>query len=93
MVRAIDEYTITGITTTLGFGKFVIQHPAFRSGDFDTHFVSKYFTADSLHEESEDEALIAALGALMQFQKATVGSSIAEANIKSSNWKRNRSKY
>jgi acetyl-CoA carboxylase biotin carboxylase subunit len=61
MIRAIDEYHITGITTTLGFGKFVMQHEAFTSGNFDTHFVQKYFTAGSLQNDNEDEALIAAL--------------------------------
>jgi acetyl-CoA carboxylase biotin carboxylase subunit len=66
MVRAIDEYEITGIQTTLGFGKFVMQHEAFRSGNFDTHFVSKYFNAESLVNENEEEALIAALIAIKQ---------------------------
>jgi acetyl-CoA carboxylase biotin carboxylase subunit len=47
MIRAIDEYNITGITTTLGFGRFVMQHEAFTSGNFDTHFVKKYFTPES----------------------------------------------
>jgi acetyl-CoA carboxylase biotin carboxylase subunit len=42
MIRAIDEYHITGIKTTLAFGKFVMQHEAFRSGNFNTHFVSKH---------------------------------------------------
>jgi acetyl-CoA carboxylase biotin carboxylase subunit len=40
MIRAIDEYHITGITTTLGFGKFVMQHEAFVLGNFDTHFAA-----------------------------------------------------
>ncbi len=48
MIRAIDEYQITGVQTTLPFGKFVMEHEAFRSGDFDTHFVSKYFTPNAL---------------------------------------------
>ena len=48
MIRAIDEYQITGIETTLPFGKFVMQHEAFRSGNFDTHFVGKYFTPEKL---------------------------------------------
>ena len=30
MIRAIDEYQITGIESTLPFGKFVMQHEAFR---------------------------------------------------------------
>ena len=61
MIRAIEEYQITGIQTTLGFGKFVMQHPAFTSGQFDTHFVKKYFTPEVLQTDNKDEALVAAL--------------------------------
>jgi acetyl-CoA carboxylase, biotin carboxylase subunit len=61
MIRAIDEYQITGIATTLGFGKFVMQHEAFTSGNFDTHFVQKYFSPEALHSNSEEEAFIAAI--------------------------------
>src|ERR1700753_167753 len=61
MKRAIDEYQITGITTTLAFGKYVMQHEAFTSGNFDTHFVKKYFTPDVLNTVNEDEAKIAAV--------------------------------
>ena len=49
MIRAVDEYRITGLRTTLPFGKFVMQHPAFRSGDFDTHFISKHYTPEMLN--------------------------------------------
>ncbi len=48
MIRAIDEYQITGVQTTLPFCRFVMEHEAFRSGNFDTHFVAKYFTPDKL---------------------------------------------
>lgn len=61
MIRAIDEYIISGITTTLPFGKFVMQHEAFTSGQFDTHFVKKYFTPEVLDNGNEEEAMIAAL--------------------------------
>jgi acetyl/propionyl-CoA carboxylase alpha subunit len=40
MIRAIKEYEITGIKTTLGFCQFVLQHEAFCSGKFDTTFVN-----------------------------------------------------
>ncbi len=46
MSRAIDEYQITGVKTTLGFCRFVMGHEAFTSGNFDTHFVKKYFAND-----------------------------------------------
>jgi len=94
MIRAIDEYDITGIQTTLGFGKFVMQHPAFVSGKFDTHFVGKYFTADSLKNENEQEAMIAALSAvlLLQKQQNSTQASVTETTKKSS-WMQNRKTY
>ncbi len=42
MSRAIDEYRIHGVDTTLAFGKFAINHPDFLSGNFDTHFVEQH---------------------------------------------------
>jgi acetyl/propionyl-CoA carboxylase alpha subunit len=71
MVRAIDEYTITGCQTTLGFCRWAIQHPAFVSGDFDTHFVKKYFTPEVLNSSSEEEMLVAALTAAQALSSKT----------------------
>ena len=42
MITAIENYQIEGIETTLPFGRFVCKHNAFRSGNFDTHFVKKH---------------------------------------------------
>lgn len=64
MTRAIDDYQISGVKTTLGFGKFAINHPAFVSGDFDTGFVKAHFSPEKLENFSEDEAEIAAIAAL-----------------------------
>ncbi|WP_299156884.1 acetyl-CoA carboxylase biotin carboxylase subunit [uncultured Christiangramia sp.] len=69
MIIAIDNYIVEGVSTTLTFGKFVFQHDAFRSGDFDTHFVKKYYSPDALKEETEQEARLAALLALKQYLK------------------------
>lgn len=94
MIRAILEYDITGIQTTLGFGKFVMQHPAFVSGQFDTHFVSKYFTTDSLKTENEQEALIAALSAVMLLQEQkTAAQPLSTSATQKSNWVKNRKAY
>ncbi|MGE6221317.1 acetyl-CoA carboxylase biotin carboxylase subunit [Nubsella zeaxanthinifaciens] len=94
MVRAIDEYDITGIQTTLGFGKFVMQHPAFVSGKFDTHFVNKYFSTDSLKNEKEEEAMIAALTAVLLLQKQQNNTQAsATETTKKSNWMQNRRTY
>lgn len=61
MIRAIDDYQISGLETTLGFCKFAMEHPAFISGDFDTHFVNKYFDPGKLEEENIEAEEIAAL--------------------------------
>jgi acetyl-CoA carboxylase biotin carboxylase subunit len=90
MVRAIDEYKITGITTTLGFGKFVMQHEAFASGNFDTHFVQKYFTPEVLQQDNEEEAFIAAMvmDKLLSGKRAVASPAIS--TVESSNWVKNR---
>jgi acetyl/propionyl-CoA carboxylase alpha subunit len=94
MVRAIDEYDITGIQTTLGFGKFVMQHQAFVSGKFDTHFVGKYFNADSLKTDNKEEAMLAALTAVLHLQQQKNNIQTAtEATASVSNWKKNRKNY
>lgn len=91
MIRAIDEYQITGITTTLGFGRFVMQHEAFTSGNFDTHFVKKYFTPDVLNSGNKDEAEIAAIimEQLLSEQKAVITST---STSEISSWVKNRSR-
>lgn len=61
MLRAIDEFKITGVATTLGFCRFVLKHEAFVSGKFDTHFVQMYFTPEKLNEFDSGEADVAAI--------------------------------
>lgn len=56
-IKAIDEYQISGLKTTLDFGKYVMKHHAFRSGNFDTNFVKHYFSDPSVMYESMDEEL------------------------------------
>ncbi len=67
MIKAIDQYIVEGVSTTLPFGKFVFQHEAFRSGNFDTHFVKNYYSPEALKEETGEEARLAALMALKQY--------------------------
>ncbi len=69
MLEAISEYDIEGVNTTLPFGKFVFEHEAFRSGNFDTNFVKKYYSEEKLKAINEEEAKVAALFALKQYLK------------------------
>lgn len=67
MLKAIENYKIEGVETTLPFGKFVFEHEAFRSGKFDTNFVKKYYSPEVLKVQKAKEAEIAALLALKQY--------------------------
>lgn len=67
MIEAIADYKVEGVSTTLPFGTFVCEHEAFRSGDFDTHFVKKYYDAEKLKGQMDTEAEIAAYIALRQY--------------------------
>ncbi|RYD54498.1 MAG: acetyl-CoA carboxylase biotin carboxylase subunit [Sphingobacteriales bacterium] len=53
LCRAIDEYYIQGIQTTLSFGKWAVQTEPFRTGNFDTKFIEKYFKPEYLMQDEE----------------------------------------
>ena len=42
MLRALDEYAITGIKTTIPFHQKVLLHEAFQRGEVHTDFIEKY---------------------------------------------------
>jgi len=67
MEKAIAQYQIEGIETTLPFGAFVMKHPAFTSGNFDTHFVKQFFTPDAMAEDSKKGELVAAMAGLQLY--------------------------
>ena len=67
MIKAIENYEVEGVQTTLPFGKFVCEHEAFRSGKFNTHFVKQYYSPEALKANMEEEAKIAALVAVKQY--------------------------
>ena len=69
MIRAIDEYKISGIETTLRFCKFTLQHPEFVSGNYTTSFVKKHFSPEQLKEHLNKEEQIAASIAVLTFLK------------------------
>lgn len=67
MIEAIAHYQVEGVETTLPFGDYVMRHPKFREGDFDTHFVKNYYSEEAIEKELEDEARQAAIASLYQY--------------------------
>lgn len=90
-IDAIDNYQISGVKTTLDFGKYVLKHPAFRSGDFDTNFVKHYFQDPTVMHEAmmeEEDALLHAVDDIWSAIKKLKETEFASREIQSS-W-RNR---
>jgi propionyl-CoA carboxylase alpha chain len=61
MKRAIVAFEIEGIPNTLEFGHFVMNHPAFVEGDFDTGFVQNHFSPEAMDALDRDFHEVAAL--------------------------------
>jgi acetyl-CoA carboxylase biotin carboxylase subunit len=81
-VQAIDAYEIAGVSTTLDFGRFAIDHPAFRSGKFDTHFVEEHFKPEFLDRPTDlaAEELAELAVALVQRTKRSAAPSAQPSN-------------
>ncbi len=90
MLRAIDEYKITGVETTLGFCSFVLKHEAFVSGIFDTNFIKHHYQPDMLVQENEPEAEAAALVSAFLLQNARPKGFVENGVVKKSKWRENR---
>ncbi|CAI8453664.1 MAG: Biotin carboxylase [Cryomorphaceae bacterium] len=90
MKRAIKEYRIAGVQTTLDFAQFVLNHEAFVSGNFDTHFVANHFNEHTLDNESAEleSVAAAALADLLQGKKSAQKTAV---HATTSTWKSNRS--
>lgn len=92
MIRAIEEYEITGLATTLSFCDFVMKHERFRKGDFDTNFVNTHFEPSLLQRAADaDEALVGALlsAAMKDLESAPA---VTPDSSTLSLWKKNRIK-
>jgi acetyl/propionyl-CoA carboxylase alpha subunit len=64
MRRALSEYKVEGIETTIPFFAFIMDHPAFQAGEFDTGFIDRIVRdADLAGRPARREELHAALAA------------------------------
>jgi len=92
MVRAIDEYKIIGLETTMPFCKYVLQHELFIDGTFDTNFVANHFTPDNLKsnpsKEMEQIAALLAVKVVGSQKPAQSTTAASQSNI--SKWKSRR---
>lgn len=69
MIRALSEYNIGGIVTNISFLKIIINHPSFRTGNFDINFINddlmnniqKYDNEKEFRESEKAAAILVTL--------------------------------
>lgn len=72
MKRALTEYRVDGIETTIPFFTWLMDHPDFRAAKFDTSFIDKHVSEMDLGRGANDEYLEAAIAAaaIMAFEES-----------------------
>ena len=87
--RALDEYEVSGITTTLSFFREVVKDEEFVSGQLDTGFITRFNERRAAREvetnqvESDLATIAAALSYALQRQRAAAG----QTSTVNSRWK------
>ncbi len=71
MTRALEEYHIYGIQTTIPFGLAVMRNKAFQTGDFDTGFVEKEFHGNHLPRRNLEKVAAVAAVLVERHRKST----------------------
>lgn len=63
MKRALKEYDISGVSTTIPFCLSVMENSEFQEGNYDTHYVQNHFkpNSNSLNEDIRSIALVSSL--------------------------------
>jgi propionyl-CoA carboxylase alpha chain len=91
MLRALDEYEIAGCKTTIPFCEFTLNHPAFISAKYDTHFVPDHFTPELMQDRSGDEEVAALAASLLKGLNNKASNTVVSSNgISESMWWKNR---
>ncbi len=93
MLRALQEYYIMGIKTSIDFLKRIMEVPEFIDGHYDTHFIEKHkkelqFTVDDSTEIEE----IAMIVAFMEYLESTGLQKNGDSHPEFSGWKLNNRK-
>jgi acetyl-CoA carboxylase biotin carboxylase subunit len=84
MDRALSEFVIRGVETTIPFCRFVMGHPAFRRADYDTGFIAQFWKPEPVADIPREHALAAAH--LLAQARPSSGSSHAAKDASDSVW-------
>ena len=95
MQRAIAEYEVQGVATTLPFCAYMMRHPLFREGNFDTNFIAKHYVPAEAEMpltkvEVEAAAMLASRLTKNTRKQQVVAYTETGVKVAESNWRKNR---
>ncbi len=90
MLRALDEYEIVGCKTTIPFCAYTLNHEAFITGKYDTHFVKDHFDPKALSAGVDPETLSIVASLLKSESEKDTNSVALTDETESSEWWNNR---
>ena len=86
MKRALNEYTIRGVETSIPFHQLVMAHPKFLEGDYDTTFIDKVLRKIEYKKNNHEVAAVSAV--LMKLLRKERASKLVSQGQKEGNpWK------
>ena len=88
MARALSEYVITGVATTIPFCSFVLSHPKFIEGNYDIRFVEKYYQPGAVTYNGSEELAASFIAAYCFF--SNIGNDAKIQRATPGRWKNNR---
>ena len=92
LLKAILEYRVIGVETTLPFCRFVLEHEAFRTSNFTTKFVEQYFKPEVLESKPSEELINVALAAAALIDQDILEKNRPKVAVRQSNWKNRQRK-
>ncbi|MEJ7712569.1 MAG: acetyl-CoA carboxylase biotin carboxylase subunit [Pyrinomonadaceae bacterium] len=89
--RALDEYEVVGIATTLAFFRRLVRDAEFINAQLNTGFIERFNQRSAEHAlitaAADDELLAAIAAALFHQQRATTASSDQETSASTGRWR------
>ncbi|MBN1270829.1 MAG: acetyl-CoA carboxylase biotin carboxylase subunit [Candidatus Aminicenantes bacterium] len=85
MQRALSEYQVYGIKTTIPFFKRILSHPDFCQGNYNTHFIAD-LEKEKIKKERDDLEVALMAAGIRTYQESRSGLN-RRSGTKDSNWK------
>lgn len=87
MLRALSEYEIEGVQTTIPFCNYVLNSKPFIDGNYDTHFVQDHYHPEEINDKKDVLDAIAVVSSVMKMNKQNRSSNlVSNKNQDVSGW-------